>query len=97
MVSTHISGDSNEIEGRTFIFRVNLGMWPLKLIVLEKRVCSESSNTHLCSFQADRWKNIHFSTKPGHVTPHVSPVPHLWGFQIDGSSSKPRQKNWSSQ
>ena len=37
MVSTHISGDSNEIEGKMFIFRVNLGMWPLKLIVLEKR------------------------------------------------------------
>ena len=26
MVSTHISGDSNEIDGKMFIFRVNLGM-----------------------------------------------------------------------
>ena len=25
-----------EIDGKTFIFRVNLGMWPLKLIVLKK-------------------------------------------------------------
>ena len=31
-VSTHIYGVSNEIDGKTFIFRVNLGMWPLKLI-----------------------------------------------------------------
>ena len=37
MVSTHISGDSNEIDGKTFIFRVNLGMWPLKSIVSEKQ------------------------------------------------------------
>ena len=37
MVSTHISGDSNEIDGKMFIFSVNLGMWPLKLIVLEKQ------------------------------------------------------------
>ena len=26
MVSTHIYGISNEIDGKTFIFRVNLGM-----------------------------------------------------------------------
>ena len=26
MVLTHISGDSNEIDGKTFIFRVNLGL-----------------------------------------------------------------------
>ena len=32
MVSTHIYGVSKEIHGETFIFRVNLGMWPLKLI-----------------------------------------------------------------
>ena len=37
MGSTHISGDSNEIDGKMFIFRVNLGMWPLKLIVSEKQ------------------------------------------------------------
>ena len=35
-VSTHIYGVSQEIDGKTFIFRVNLGMSPLKLIVLEK-------------------------------------------------------------
>ena len=32
----HIYGVSHEIDGKTFIFRVNLGMWPLKLIVSEK-------------------------------------------------------------
>ena len=37
MVRTHISGISKEIDGKTFIFRVNLGMWPLKLIVSEKQ------------------------------------------------------------
>ena len=55
MVSTHIYGVYKEIDGKMFIFRVNLGMWPLKLIVLEKELCSESSNTHLCRFEADRW------------------------------------------
>ena len=37
MVSTHIYGLFEEIDGKTFIFRVNLGMWPLKSIVLEKQ------------------------------------------------------------
>ena len=35
-VPTHIYGVSKEIDGKTFIFGVNLGMWPLKSIVLEK-------------------------------------------------------------
>ena len=35
-VSTLIYGISKEIDGKTFNFRVNLGMWPLKLIILEK-------------------------------------------------------------
>ena len=33
----HIYGVSNKIDGKTFIFRVNLGMWPLKSIILEKQ------------------------------------------------------------
>ena len=36
-VSTHISSVSKDIGWKTFIFKVNLGMWPLKSIVLEKR------------------------------------------------------------
>ena len=37
MVSTNISGDSNEIDGKMFIFQLNLVMWPLKSMVLEKQ------------------------------------------------------------
>ena len=36
-VSTQIYGVSNKIDGKTFIFRVNLGMWPLKSIVWGKQ------------------------------------------------------------
>ena len=42
-----------------FIFRVNLGMWPLKSIVLKKQDLFWGSNTHLCSFQEDRWEHIY--------------------------------------
>ena len=34
-VSTHIYGVSKDIDGKMFIFRVNLGMLPLKSIVSE--------------------------------------------------------------
>ena len=37
MPSTHMYGVSKEIDGKMFIFQVNLGMWPLKSIVFEKR------------------------------------------------------------
>ena len=98
MVTTHISGISKKIDVKTFIFRLNLGMWPLKLIVLEKRALFWEFHTHLCSFQADRWKNIHFSTKPSLVTPQIdhlgkrSPVlrvsAHIYGVskEIDGKT-----------
>ena len=33
--------------------------------------CSEGFNTHLWCFQGHRWENIHFSTKPRHVTPQI--------------------------
>ena len=71
-VSTHIYGISKEIDGKTFIFRVNLGMWPLKSIISEKKEpCSECFNTHLWCFQGHRWENMNFSTKPRHVTPQI--------------------------
>ena len=35
-VSTHIYGVSKEVYGKMFILRVNLGLGPLKSIVLEK-------------------------------------------------------------
>ena len=37
MVSTQIYGGFEEIDGKMFIFTVNLHMWPLKSIVLEKQ------------------------------------------------------------
>ena len=46
-VSTHIYGVSKEIDGKTFIFRVNLGMWPHKLIVSEKRTLFWGVSTHI--------------------------------------------------
>ena len=36
-VLTLIYGVSKEIDSKTFILRENLGMWPLKSIVLEKQ------------------------------------------------------------
>ena len=30
-----------------FIFRVNLGMWPLKLVILENKPYTKGFNTHL--------------------------------------------------
>ena len=32
---------------------------------------SEGFNTHLWCFQGHRWENVHFSTKPRHVTPQI--------------------------
>ena len=80
-------------DGKMFIFRVNLGIWPSNQLSWKNKPCSNSSNTHLCSFQADIWKNIHFSTKPRHVTPQIdrlgktSPVlrvsTHIYGVSKD--------------
>ena len=36
-VSTHMYGVTKEIDGKTFMFRVNLGMWPLQSIVSENQ------------------------------------------------------------
>ena len=61
--------------------------------------CSEGFNTHLFCFQGHRWENIHFSTKPRHVTPQIDHlgktstvlrVPtHIYGVsqEIDGKNS----------
>ena len=72
---TPIYAVSRKIDGKTFIFRVNLGMWPLKSMSWKNEPCSEGSNTQLCSFQEDRWENVHFLSKPRHVTPQIN---HLW-------------------
>ena len=33
--------------------------------------CSEGFNTHLWGFSGDRWENMHFESKPRHVTPQI--------------------------
>ena len=98
-VSTHIYGVSEEIAGEMFIFRVNLGMWPLNSIILENEHCYEGFNTHLWGFSGDRWENVYFQSKPRHVTPQIdclrktSPVlrvsTHIYGVseEIAGESS----------
>ena len=90
-VSTHIYGSCKEVDRKTFIFQVNLGMWPHKLFVSENRALSEGFNTHLWCFQGQRWENMNFSTKPRHVTPQIDHLgknepcsegfnTHLWVF-----------------
>ena len=60
-VSTHIYCVSKDKGGKTFIFQLNLGMWPLKLFVSEKRRnCSEGFNTYLWGFSWDRWTKCSF-------------------------------------
>ena len=49
MVSTHIYGASQDIDGKTCIFRVNLGMWPLKLDCLRKTSPVLRVSTHIYS------------------------------------------------
>ena len=85
-----------DIGGKTWIFQLNLAMWPLKSIVLENEHCSEGFNTHLWGFWEDRWENIHFSRKPRHVTPQIDRLrkmstvlrvsTHIYGVsqEIDG-------------
>ena len=70
-VSTDIFGVSKEVDGKTFIFRVNLGMWHLKSIVLEKWALFWGFQHTFMGFWEDRWENIHFSSKPKHVTPQI--------------------------
>ena len=55
--------------------------------------CSEGFNTHLWGFSGDRWENVHFESKPRHVTPQIdhlgkiSPVlrvsTHIYGVSKD--------------
>ena len=87
---------SNEKDEKTFIFRVNLGMWPLKSIVSEKWTLFWGFNTHVWVFSGDRWENIHFLSKPRHVTPQIDHLgktstvlrvsTHIYGVpqEIDG-------------
>ena len=46
-VLTHISGISKEIDGKMFIFQVNLGMWPLQINHLAKTSPVLRVSTHI--------------------------------------------------
>ena len=71
-VSTHIYGVFQEIDGKMFIFRVNLGMWPLKSIVLEKWALFQGFQHTFMVFLKDiGGKTFIFQTKPRHVTPQI--------------------------
>ena len=97
-VSTHIYGVSKQIDGKTFILRVNLSMWPLKSLISENWALFCGFQHTFMGFQAGRWKNIHFESKPRHVIPQInrlvktSPVLrisiHIYGVskQIDGKT-----------
>ena len=47
MVTTHIYPVSKEIHGKMFIFQLNLAMWPLKLIILEKQALFLMVSIHI--------------------------------------------------
>ena len=84
-LSTHIYGVSQEIDGKTFIFRVNLCMSPFKLIVLGKRALVLRFSTHIfLDFQKIDWKMFIFRVNIG-MWPLKSIVWEkrvlFWGFQ----------------
>ena len=71
-VSTHIYVSKN-IGGKLFIFRVNLGMWPLKLIVLGKRALLWGfQHTFMGFLKEIGGKMFIFQSKPRHVTPQIN-------------------------
>ena len=49
-----------EIDGKMFIFGVNLVMWLLKSIILEKQALFWGFQLTFMGFQGDRWENTHF-------------------------------------
>ena len=52
---------SKEIDGETFIFRINLGMWPLKSIVSENRALFWGfQHTFISVSKEIDEENIHF-------------------------------------
>ena len=102
----YVYGVSKEIDRKICIFRVNIGMWPLKLIILAKQAMCWGFQHTFMGFLRRYMGNIHFSSKPRHVTPQIdhlrktSPVlrvsTHTYGVskEIHGKTfifqSKPR-------
>ena len=100
-VSTHIYGVFEGIDGKTFILRVNLGMWPLKSIVTEKwGLFWGFQHTFMGFFEEIDGKNVHFESKPRHVRPQIDRLgkmstvlrvsTHIYGVsqEIDGKTFK---------
>ena len=97
-VSTNIYWISKEIDGKTIIFQVNLGMWPLKSIVSEKRALLWGFQHTFMGFPWRYMAKHSFLSKPRHVTPQIdrlrkmSPVlrvsTHIYGvsLEIDGKT-----------
>ena len=94
-VSIHINGVSKQIDGKTFILRVNLGMWPLKFIVSENMspVLRVSTHIYVVTKEIDG-KTFILRVNLRHVTPQIDCLSknepcckgintHLWGFQGD--------------
>ena len=83
-VSTHIYAVSKEIDGKMFISWVNLGNWFSNQSSCKIEPCSEGFNTHVWGFKEVRWENVHFSSKPRHVTLKSIVLEKwdlFWGFQ----------------
>ena len=71
-ISTHIYGVSKEIDGKTVHFESKpTPCDPSNQLSQKIEPCSEDFNTHLWGFQGDRWENVHFKSKPRHVTPQI--------------------------
>ena len=90
-VSTYIDGVSKGDGWENIHFCVNLGMWPLKLIIPYNWVPVERVSTHIYGVSGRNMEKFLFLSKPRQMTPQIyhlgktSPVlgfQHtLWGFQ----------------
>ena len=85
-------------EWQFLVFRVNLGMWPLKSIISDNQALFRGFQHTFMGYQGHRWENVHFSTKPRHVTPQSNHLgktstvqrvsTHIYGVsqKIDGKT-----------
>ena len=100
-VSIHINGVSKQIEGKTFILRVNLGMWPLKFIVSENSGPVLWVSTHIYGVTKEiDGKTFILRVNLRHVTPQTdrlrkfSPVLRVSTHHYDGVSKEIDRKTF---
>ena len=99
MASTHISGDSNEIDGKTLIFQSKPRAydWSNPSSWKNKPCPDELQHTRLALLSRQMGKTFTFQSKPRHVTPEIDCLEknkpcsegfstHLWDVskEIDG-------------